>query len=250
MGARKDGANLIERAQELGYTVVYTREELLALDPAQVTKVLGVFTTDDTFNDRSEEENRAENLEAYDPAAPTVAEMSRVALAILSRDPEGFFLVAEEEGTDNLANNNNAPGQMIALARADEAIGVFREHIAANPDTLMIMAADSEAGGLQVLGVDAGDPAGTTALPAADENGAPYDGIEGPGSLPWTAAADARGQRLHFAISWGAMDDTSGSILVRADGLNADLVRGVMDNTQLYAVMYQTLFGAAPAGVN
>jgi alkaline phosphatase len=242
-GARKDGLNLIERARELGYAVVHTREELLALDLATTPKLLGVFASGHTFNDDTEEENRAAGVEAYDPNAPTIAEMSRVALAILSRDPDGFLLVAEEEGTDNLGNDNNAPGQMQALARADEAIGVFREHVAANPDTLMVMAADSEAGGLQVIGVDADDPSAAQPLPTTDENGAPYDGVEGPGSLPWTAAPDARGRRLPFAISWGAMDDTSGSILVRADGLNSEQVRGVMDSTQLYALMHRTLFG-------
>ena len=41
-GVRKDGRNLIRRAQELGYQIVYTREELYSLS-SETEKVLGVF---------------------------------------------------------------------------------------------------------------------------------------------------------------------------------------------------------------
>lgn len=41
-GTRTDGLNLIERAQELDYTVVYTAEELRNL-PTNTEKVLGIF---------------------------------------------------------------------------------------------------------------------------------------------------------------------------------------------------------------
>ena len=40
-GLRKDGLNLIEHARDLGYEVVYTREDLFALPP-ETSKVLGV----------------------------------------------------------------------------------------------------------------------------------------------------------------------------------------------------------------
>ncbi len=43
-GKRKDGRNLIQMAEQLGYSVIYTREELLSL-PDNVDKVLGVFAS-------------------------------------------------------------------------------------------------------------------------------------------------------------------------------------------------------------
>jgi alkaline phosphatase len=51
-GEGEDGVNLIARAKELGYTVAYNREELLALDPATTDRVLGVFAHNHTFNDQ------------------------------------------------------------------------------------------------------------------------------------------------------------------------------------------------------
>jgi alkaline phosphatase len=244
-GEREDGLNLIERARQLGYTVVFTREELAAVNPAQTTKLLGVFARNHSFHDSTEERNRERNLPEYLATAPTIAEMATAALAILSRNPNGFLLVAEEEGTDNFANNNNAKGQIEALRRADAAIGVFARFVEANPRTLMLMAADSEAGGLQVLGAASSDKIKTgEKLPERDTNGAPIDGVDGTGSLPFLSAPDRAGVRHPFAIAWGAGDDTSGNILARSIGLNSDQMRGMIDNIGIYSLMHRTLFNS------
>ncbi len=70
-GVGRDGLNLIQGARELGYQVVYTREELQDL-PDGTEKILGVFLAYHTFNDQDEESLRAQGLPLYDPDAPTV----------------------------------------------------------------------------------------------------------------------------------------------------------------------------------
>ncbi len=258
--------DLIERARSLGYTVVYTREELLAVDPAKTNKLLGVFARRNTFHDQTEEKNREEKKGHYVGVAPTIAEMADVALKIVSRNPNGFFMVAEEEGTDNFGNVNNAAGMLEALSRADDAVGVFRAFVAQNPNTLLLMAADSDAGGMQLIGSTPSRMKADEKLPEKDENGAPVDGCEGTGSLPFMSArpvdgtvkprpapcrpegraeAFAKREQFPFAITWATRQDTYGAILARAEGLNADLVKGTVDNTQIYEIMRRTLFGAA-----
>ncbi|MEL7520636.1 MAG: alkaline phosphatase, partial [Cyanobacteria bacterium J06553_1] len=49
-GTRSDGRNLIEEAEDMGYTVVFTREQLESLS-ADTERVLGIFAADDTYND-------------------------------------------------------------------------------------------------------------------------------------------------------------------------------------------------------
>ena len=145
-GVRGDGVNLVEVARERGYAVVYTRDELAAL-PADTERVLGVFAAKHTFNDRTEEELAAAGLPLYQPDAPSVADMTAAALAFLSASGKRFLLVVEEEGSDNFANRNNAPGALEALRRADAAIGVALDFIERHPRTLLVTAADSDAGG-------------------------------------------------------------------------------------------------------
>ncbi|MEM9138427.1 MAG: alkaline phosphatase [Pseudomonadota bacterium] len=239
-GTRGDGINLIERARALGYRVVYTRDELLALDVAATDKLLGVFAHKHTFNDQAREKNLAEGKPTYWAYAPSIAEMTAVALEIVSRDEDGFFAVIEEEGTDNIANNMNAAGTLVALSRADEAVGTVLEFMEGRGDTLLLMTADSDAGGLQVTRQKQGP------VPAATRGGGILHGVQGPLGDAFETAPDKAGKTHFYGIAWTGYSDVAGGILVRGAGLNSDLIRPLMDSTDVYSVMYQTLFGQAP----
>ncbi len=265
-GRRTDGVNLIARATELGYTIVYTRDELMQVSAGTATKVLGVFASRNTFNAATEEALRDNGLPHYWPWAPTIAEMSAATLEILARNPKaataGMFIVAEEEGTDNFGNSANASGSFEAGKRSDEAIGVFADFVNNNPNTLLITAADSSAGAKNIVGLT---PAMLKHLWAgyttkgkvqefpfnsrADGTWAltPLDGVDGALTTPssmFMAAPDKTGRRMPFAVTWVRLD-VSGGIVARAMGYNAELVSelGVVDNTDIYRIMYYTLFG-------
>lgn len=242
VGERADGVNLITRAEELGYTVVYSADELAALDLLATDKLLGVFAHTHTFNDQERERNLIEGKPTYIEGAPTLAEMTAAALAILARDPDGFFAVIEEEGTDNIANNMNAAGALEALRRADDAVGVAVDFVEGRDDTLLIMAADSDAAGMQVY-------SGSRAqegrfVPAVPLGGGVLHGRQGSFGDVFLSAPDAAGVRHPFAIAFTGYADVAGGILVRAAGVNSSLIAPLMDNTDVYKVMYATLFGA------
>ena len=239
---REDGINLIEVAKKKGYTVVYTRDELLKL-PAGTKKVLGIFAAEDTYNDEAEEELQKKNLPLYAPSAPTVAEMLEATLKIVSQSSNGFFIVLEEEGSDNFCNFNNAKGCIEAVKRADDAVGIATNFIDNNPNTLLLTAADSDAGGFEVIGVTPKDFPLDKPLPPESKNGSPWDGQEGTATPPFISAPDKQGNRYPFAIAWAGFSDYSGSIVAKAQGLNADKLPNTLDNTDIYRLMYLTLFG-------
>lgn len=251
VGTREDGRNLIEEAEDLGYTIVYTREQLQSL-PEDTEKVLGIFAATDTYNDTTEEANFAEGLENYGQPGnenpPTIAEMLEAALPILSKDPDGFFVVMEEEGTDNFPNNNNARGFVEAMQRADDAIGVAMDFVdTQDPNTLIITAADSDAGGLEIAD-RRGETVGTVSVnpTLADRSDAiqvPYDGASGRDTEPFISAPDANGGEYPFGIGYVGTPDFAGSIVSKTYGLNADLLPSTVDNTGIYEIMYRTLFG-------
>ncbi len=240
-GKRKDGLNMIDWAKQNGYTVVYSREELLKTS-YDVNKILGVFAARSTFNDRTEEELKDAGLPNFYPIAPTVDEMTKFALGFLSRKGQ-FFLVVEEEGTDNFGNRNNANGKLEALLYADRAIGEVLKFMNENPNTLLITASDSEAGGLEVSGYEVAKLNPNTPLPPTDGNGAPMDGRKGTGTLPFLSAPDKNGNSFPFAIVWSCFGDVTGAVVARAHGLNAERMKGKIDNTDIYRYMYETLFG-------
>lgn len=245
-GVREDGRNLIAEAKEAGYTVVYDREQLMAVDTEATDKLLGVFAAKNTYNDLLTVQLRVLGLPLYNEGVPTVAEMERVALDILKRHDDGFLLVLEEEGSDNFSNNNNAPGAMAALTRADEAIAVALDFLEEHPDTLIITAADSDAGGLQVVSPGLSQGAAfprNKPLPAWMRNGAPLHGTRGQHSPPFLSAPDVNGQQFTFGIAYAGYTDVAGGIISRAAGLNAERLGDTADNTDIYRVMYMTLFG-------
>ena len=242
LGKRTDGINLIYYMRDQGYYVVYDKNELLDI-PAKVTKLFGVFALGHTFNDKTEEELREENLPNYKIDAPTLAEMTETAIDILGRNNQQFFLVIEEEGTDNFANSDNANGMLEALKRADDAIGVVLDYQLKNPMTLLITAADSEAGGMELLGKNITKLEKGSKVPLTDPNTAPVDGVDGTGTDFFYSAPDQFGNKLPFQISWGTSGDVYGAVIARANGLNASEMNGTIDNTDIYKYMYLTLFG-------
>jgi alkaline phosphatase len=288
--ARKDGRNLIKEAGAAGWQVVRTRSEFEALRqaleerPDYVPRVLGAFARDDLFNDAPEEVLIERGLtdpgrEPDDPRGrlivwggppgtpgfdpPSAAEMSDLALTVLARQSaragKPFLLVVEVESGDNLANVNNAIGTLRALKRADEVIERARRFQDQAPRTLILTAADSDAGGLELLAPPAlqadkrvtvtdVNPTGRV----ADGVQIPVDGVEGRATAPFVAAPDARGIRFPFAVAWTGQPDFAGGILARAQGANAEALsgrfRGSLDNTDVYRLMYATLFGRWPEG--
>lgn len=241
-GRRRDGVNLVERARELGYAVVYDAEELAAVPP-DTTRLLGLFAAHHTFNAKSEEALREAREPLFKEGAPNVAQMLDVALSILERKGQPFLVVLEEEGSDDFGNANNASGVIEALLRADAAIALARER---DPDIFVVSAADSDAGGMAVLGrsfVGFGDE--EKPLPTHTERGAPIDGRDGAGTLPFLAAPDAQGVRLPFAISWSTGHDVAGSVVVRAAGPGAEAVRGSVPNTRIAGLLREALGLAA-----
>ena len=274
--ARRPTTNLIDLAKSLGYTVVYTEDQMnqVVNGANPPSKILGVFAAIHTFDDRTEETlglNTASPRPLYVATAPTVAEMLEASLKVLKRDPDGFFVVVEEEGTDNFANNNNAAGTVEALRRADAAIGVAQKFVdTQDPNTLVITAADSDAGGLQVYQFAPYTRATGNAIttPALENSEAqvPFvgvnptttnttraflDGANGStasAEFPWkpfSAKDSIDGPMGNFGVSWVGTPDFPGSIVAKTYGLNADKLPSTLDNTEIYNLMYKTLFGTS-----
>lgn len=240
-GSRTDGQNLVQRAEELGYTVVYTRDELLAL-PAETERVMGIFACDHTFNDQSEEALQAQGLPNYVESAPGIDEMFQFALPRVSANPNGFLIVAEEEGTDNMCNNGNSAGCLEALSRTDDAFATVIDFVDSHGNSFLVTASDSAAGSMSVVGYDTEE---SVVTPLTAENGGPCDGVEGAGSAPFESAPDADGATFPFAICWSTYSDLGSGVIARAHGLDAAEhlpVTGIA-NTDIYRMLYATIFG-------
>ncbi len=198
-GNRADGRNLIEEARLSGATCVCTADELAAVPPT-TTRLLGLFG--DAGMTR--------------PHSPTLATMTQAAITLLDQDPEGFFLMVEGGQIDWAASDHDAGNVIGDVLALDEAVAVAQAYAARNPNTLIIVAADHETGGLQASLTHSD-------YPDADIEYTMPDGTP-------------------FYVRWRADGHTSAPIPVTAQGPQASLLEGNYENTHLYQVMHRALF--------
>jgi alkaline phosphatase len=87
--------------------------------------------------------------------SPSLAEMTKAALAILDRDPDGFFLMVEASQIDWLAHDNDSFGRIAAeVLDCDEAMQVALDYVHGRPGALLVVVADHETGGLALVEQD------------------------------------------------------------------------------------------------
>lgn len=132
--SRKDEKDLIALAKERGYTVITKKSEMTQVESG---KLLALFASSHLApaSERAGEQ-------------PMLYEMVEKALELLSKDGEPFFLMVEGSQIDWEAHGNDPYGVWKEVVEFDRAVGVALEFAKRNPDTLIIVTADHETGGL------------------------------------------------------------------------------------------------------
>lgn len=138
--------SLLNRAIELGYLYIDHRDQLLALEPGESQNLLGLFSTGNLSHDR----------ERF-PTEPSLAEMTETALELLDAYPQGFFLLVEGSTIDTANHYNNTEQMLGDTIAFDQAVGVALNYARSRDDTLVVVTADHETGG---LGITGGSPDG------------------------------------------------------------------------------------------
>jgi len=141
VGKRKDGRNLIEEAEGLGYIYV---ENTTALKLAKGDKLLGLFHKSYMNYVLDKDDYGVEFTE------PTIAEMTEKAIAILSRNPNGFFLMSEGARIDHAAHAVDVPGVIAEVLAFDEAVKIALDFAKKDGNTLIVVTADHETMGFDI----------------------------------------------------------------------------------------------------
>ncbi len=134
---QSDGLDLL--AQIRGeHTYVESLDALRGLDPDTVDSLVGLLA-------------EGEMGIVADRGGEALTTMTSAALGILSRDPDGFFLMIENEESDT-QSHDNAPGAVITteMLDFDAAVGLALAFQAEHPETLVVVTSDHETGGLSL----------------------------------------------------------------------------------------------------
>ncbi|MEJ2223833.1 MAG: alkaline phosphatase [Syntrophobacterales bacterium] len=138
-GKRTDDENLMDVLQERGYTFVATAEEL---QKAKSGKVYGIFA----YSNMEGEIDRPE----FAPQQPTLEDMTKKALDLLSRDPEGFFLLVEGSQVDWACHANDPAHLLSDLLMFDRAVQAALDFAQKDGNTLVMAFSDHNCGGMSI----------------------------------------------------------------------------------------------------
>jgi len=127
-------------AADAGYLVVRNREELLAIDTENSGRVSGQFG-------KGHMPHEIKGLGDL----PHLSQMTAVALKILDNDPDGFFLMVEGGTIDHAGHANNLKDNIFETVEFSKSVKVVLDWAKGRGDTLIIVTADHETGGLKVL---------------------------------------------------------------------------------------------------
>ncbi len=136
-GKRKDGRNLIEEAKNIGYNYVETKNDLKNINNG---KILGLFN----------ESHINYKLDRDSSIEPSLEEMTNKAIDILSENNRGFFLMVEGGRIDHAAHANDPGAMANEVLDFDEAVKAAYEFAKKDKQTLVIVTADHETGGLSI----------------------------------------------------------------------------------------------------
>ncbi len=147
---RPDSNNLLPEMLTGGGALVKTADELKQLDIENTRHLVGLF---------------AENhMPRAGERHPTLPEMTQAALGVLDKNPNGFFLMVEGSQPDWRGHANEPLDQVTAeVLDFDHAVQVGLDYAKDHPETLIVVLADHETGGLAIqyapnANYRAGDP--------------------------------------------------------------------------------------------
>lgn len=130
----------LDDVQSQGYFLVQNREELLQVSTEKTPYLAGIFGK----NHLPYELDGLKDL-------PHLSDMTRVSLSLLDNNEKGYFVMIEGGRIDHAGHNNNLEKNIHETLEFEKSVQIAYEWVKKDPDTLLIVTADHETGGLKVI---------------------------------------------------------------------------------------------------
>ena len=147
--------DLISEFETSGFSYAATSTQLTA-KAASATKLLGLFSLSNMNVALDKIDGRRGSTKIVTdygfPDQPMLDEMTDAALTVLAKNASGFVLMVEGASIDKQAHNMDSDRWILETIEFDRAIARAKAFAAANPDTLVIISADHECAGVNIIG--------------------------------------------------------------------------------------------------
>ena len=219
---RKDENNLVDAFKADGYQVALTKQELIsAAENKNTKKLFGVFHPDNMDGSLDRLFLKKNTVQQY-PNQPDLTEMTQSAIDVLSRNPNGFFLMVEAALIDKFNHPLDWERAAFDTIMLSNAVQVAKDFAKTHPDTLIIVTPDHTHSG-SISGV------------VHDEKPGPLRekvGIYADAGYPNYPKADIRGYPNHIDVTkrlaffYGNYPDHYETLHPKLDGTFVPAVKG------------------------
>ncbi len=190
-----------EDGRAAGYRVVSDREGLRAAVKEGGEHLLGLFGPGPMCY---EYDFVTKTRKDYDQL-PHLSEMATAALDLLGREPKGFFLMVEGACIDKASHKNQLERSVYETLEFDKAVQKAAQWAANRTDTLLIVTADHETGGLSTL--------------------------------------KGRGKGRMPDVAWASSSHSGVNVRLFAMGAGSEAIAGLLDNTDIARLVLGTFTG-------
>ncbi|GLX21150.1 alkaline phosphatase [Streptomyces lavendulae] len=256
------------------------------LDKANGKKVIGLFNRGNLTVEHSK---AALPADAPQKQEPSLADMTRKSIQLLTdrkqggsydrgKSKKGFFLQVEGAQIDKRSHANDASQALDEIKAFDDAVKAAYEFAKKDGHTLVIVTADHECAGFNIIekgtytnaeavappsNTDGGNPANNGA-PSRSSSGA-KDPVRSSGIVNGASSGDAKNfgpatfrtpddpagvkdgsPEASLWLTYLSGNHTGADVPIYAYGPNGSAFAASQNNTELYGKMYRSLFGRSP----
>jgi alkaline phosphatase len=240
---RADGRDMLAEFEKDGYFVARTKADMLSALPGK--KFVGIYSSSDHLD---WELHRR-------PEQPTLAEMTAKSIELLSKNPNGFFLMVEGGKIDHALHDSNAANALAETIGFDNAVATAMERMRAiDPGlehTLIVVTADHDHTMVMNGYARRGNPIldinrrFDTGEPARDADGKTFttlvfgNGPNHPARREDVDSATALGERYHqeTGVPTAGESHGGGDVKLYALGAGSAPFKGTMENTHVFDLM-------------
>lgn len=163
---RTDGRNLTKELREKNYQIAYKLDDVEAIKSG---KLAGLLYDDQNPN--------------MPERGKMLSDATEAAINVLHTNPKGFFLMIEGSQIDWACHDNNSSQVIKEMLDFDETIGKVLDFAVKDGNTLVVITADHETGGLSILDAKFGTESMKTVFTTKGHSGVPVPVFSyGPGA--------------------------------------------------------------------
>lgn len=134
---RKDERNLSKELKDNGYQVLYTIEDIQNVKSGKLAGLIAPI-----------------HIAPMPERGEILVKATEISINLLTQSKKGFFLMIEGSQIDWFAHENKTPGVILETLDFDRAVGAALKFAASDGETLVIVTADHETGGMTINGGD------------------------------------------------------------------------------------------------